>query len=351
MAHPGTPRITVGIDTHLDLHVGHAGDQLGRRIDTVQVPTTPAGYHDLLAWARGLGQVDAWDVEGTGSYGAALARFLTANDQAVLEVNRPDRQARRRHGTSDPSTPRPPPGPCRPDGHGRAQGRRRPGRDDPLPAGRPRHRDAGPHPGINALKALLVTAPAELREQLRGLPATTLVRTAAELEPGPITSPWPRQCSRCAPLPDATRPCRPRSPRSPPSWTASPPGRRPSWWRCSVSAKTALARCWSPPATTPTGSTARRRSPCCAGHPRSRPPPARPPGIGATGAVTVKPTPRYRIVLVRLCYDQATQDYMARRTKQGKSKKEIIRCLKRYVAREVFAVLHDMRTTDPTTAA
>jgi len=59
----------------------------------------------------------------------------------------------------------------------------------------------------------------------------------------------------------------------------------------------------------------------------------------------------YRIVLVRLCYDQATQDYMARRTKEGKSKKEIIRCLKRYVAREVFAVLHDMRTTDSTKAA
>ena len=73
MAHPGTPRITVGIDTHLDLHVAHANDQLGRRIDTVQVPTTPTGYRDLLAWARGLGQVDAWGVEGTGSYGAATA--------------------------------------------------------------------------------------------------------------------------------------------------------------------------------------------------------------------------------------------------------------------------------------
>jgi transposase len=48
----------------------------------------------------------------------------------------------------------------------------------------------------------------------------------------------------------------------------------------------------------------------------------------------------YRIVLVRLCYDPATKDYMARRLKKGKSKKEIIRCLKRYVAREVFAVLN-----------
>ena len=81
---------------------------------TVSIPTTPAGYQDLLAWARGLGEVGAWGVEGTGCYGAALARFLGDQGQVVLEVNRPDRQARRRHGKSDPSTPRPPPGPCRP---------------------------------------------------------------------------------------------------------------------------------------------------------------------------------------------------------------------------------------------
>jgi transposase len=75
MAHPTTtrPQITVGVDTHLDVHVAHACDQLGRRVDTVQVPTTPTGYHDLLAWARGLGEPVAWGVEGTGSYGAALA--------------------------------------------------------------------------------------------------------------------------------------------------------------------------------------------------------------------------------------------------------------------------------------
>jgi transposase len=104
MAHAvaGQP-ITVGVDTHLDLHVAHANDQLGRRVDTRRVPTTPTGYQDLLTWARGLGQVVAWGVEGTGSYGAALARFLAANGQEVLEVNRCDRQARRRRGKSDPT--------------------------------------------------------------------------------------------------------------------------------------------------------------------------------------------------------------------------------------------------------
>ena len=80
----------------------HANDQLGRRVGTCSVLTTPTGYQDLLAWARGLGQPNAWGVAGTGSYGAALARFLAANGQVVVEVNRPDRQARRR-GKSDPT--------------------------------------------------------------------------------------------------------------------------------------------------------------------------------------------------------------------------------------------------------
>ena len=114
MAHPSAPQITVGVDTHLDVHVAHACDQLGRCMATLQVPTTPTGYHDLLVWARGLGEPIAWGVEGTGAYGAGLARFLVANGQAVLEVNRPDRQARRRRGKSDPRTPRPPPGRSRP---------------------------------------------------------------------------------------------------------------------------------------------------------------------------------------------------------------------------------------------
>ena len=56
----------------------------------------------------------------------------------------------------------------------------------------------------------------------------------------------------------------------------------------------------------------------------------------------------YRIVVVRLRWHQPTKDYVARRTKEGKSKKELIRCLKRYVAREVFAVLKDIGQTDPT---
>jgi transposase len=95
-------RITVGVDTHAEVHVAVATDSFGRRLDATSVPTTRAGYAELLGWARGLGQVEAWGIEGTGSFGAGLTRFLHRHGQVVVEVNRPDRAARRRRGKSDP---------------------------------------------------------------------------------------------------------------------------------------------------------------------------------------------------------------------------------------------------------
>jgi transposase len=77
-------------------------DQLGRRLAIAEVATTPSGYRALLDWAGQLGQVEAFGVEGCGWDGAGLARFLGAQGQLVLEVNRPDRSARRRRGKSDP---------------------------------------------------------------------------------------------------------------------------------------------------------------------------------------------------------------------------------------------------------
>jgi transposase len=60
MAHPVAPQLTIGVDTHLELHVAHANDQLGRPVATLQIPTTPAGYQQLLGWAHGLGEPVAW---------------------------------------------------------------------------------------------------------------------------------------------------------------------------------------------------------------------------------------------------------------------------------------------------
>jgi hypothetical protein len=72
MAQPDAPQLTIGVDTHLDLHVAHANDQLGRPVAIIQIPTTPAGYQQLLAWAHELGEPIVWGVEGTGCYGAGL---------------------------------------------------------------------------------------------------------------------------------------------------------------------------------------------------------------------------------------------------------------------------------------
>jgi transposase len=94
--------ITGGVDTHLDTHVAAALDPLGRLISTESFDADAAGYKALLSWLETFGQVDKIGVEGTGSYGVGLARFLRRKGIEVIEVNRPNRQARRNHGKSDP---------------------------------------------------------------------------------------------------------------------------------------------------------------------------------------------------------------------------------------------------------
>jgi hypothetical protein len=218
LAGTSAPRITVSVDTHLDVHVAHASDQLGCRMDTLSIPTTPTGYQDLLAWARGLGEPITWGVEGTGSYGAALARFLAAHGQVVLEVNRPDRQARRRHGKSDPLDAE---AAARAVQAGQATvvPKTGTGQVEMIRSLRVARQTAirARTQAINATKALLVTAPVELREQLRGLPATMLVPPPPPSSQLRSRARSPRRCWHCGPSPSATRPSTRRSPSSPPS--------------------------------------------------------------------------------------------------------------------------------------
>jgi transposase len=103
MPQPVPTRVTVGVDTHADVHVAVAKDAFGRRLDATSVATTPGGYRALLGWAQRLGEIDAWGIEGTGSFGAGLTRFLRGHGQVVVEVNRPNRQLRRRRAKSDPN--------------------------------------------------------------------------------------------------------------------------------------------------------------------------------------------------------------------------------------------------------
>jgi transposase len=94
-------RVFGGVDTHKDVHVAAALDELGRLLGTGSFATTTAGYQQLWRWLRSWGEVVAIGVEGTGSWGAGLARHLTAGGVDVREVMRPNRQHRRRYGKSD----------------------------------------------------------------------------------------------------------------------------------------------------------------------------------------------------------------------------------------------------------
>src|SRR3712207_4704834 len=94
--------VIVGVDTHKHVHAAVAVNTLGARLGATTIPVSGEGYRALEAWARSMGPVRAFGVEGTGSYGAALPRFLREQGHAVFEVNRPDRQLRHRKGKSDP---------------------------------------------------------------------------------------------------------------------------------------------------------------------------------------------------------------------------------------------------------
>src|SRR6266540_6881519 len=99
---PAERRVTVGVDTPADVHVAAALDHLGRLLGTHASPTTAAGDAALLRWAGRFGAVERVGIEGTGSDGAGLARWLRARGLAVVEVERPKRAQRRRRGQSDP---------------------------------------------------------------------------------------------------------------------------------------------------------------------------------------------------------------------------------------------------------
>lgn len=90
------------VDTHLDIHVGAVINQTGKLLGTRIIQTNQTGYLELLDWARSFGSLERAGIEGTGTYGAALTRYLIKNGIYVVEVNRPDRSKRRLEGKSDP---------------------------------------------------------------------------------------------------------------------------------------------------------------------------------------------------------------------------------------------------------
>jgi transposase len=96
-----TRQVTGGVDTHLDVHVAAVVDSNGGVLGVESFETTTTGFDALHEWLSTFGTLACVGVEGTGAYGAGLARFLQAQQVTVIEVGRPNRQARRAHGKSD----------------------------------------------------------------------------------------------------------------------------------------------------------------------------------------------------------------------------------------------------------
>jgi transposase len=178
--------ITGGVDTHKDVHVAAALDHLGRLLGTESFATTRRGYRQLLDWLRSHGEVVAVGVEGCGSWGAGLSRHLVGEDVDVFEVNRPNRQERRRSGKDDPLDAE---SAARAVQAGKATALPKSG-DGPIEAirqlrvarnGAIKARTAA----ANQLHALCDTAPDEIRDQLRSLSLRKKVALAERWRPGP----------------------------------------------------------------------------------------------------------------------------------------------------------------------
>ncbi len=179
----GDADLIIGVDTHLDTHTAAICDARGRAVSQLQVAATTAGYELLLAWVRaaaGDRQV-LWAVEGTRHYGLGLARYLTGQGQQISEIDCSRHVGKRRAGKSDPIDAvraarellaRPQPAQMRADGDREALRLLMIDRDNAVQSAKTAR---------TALAAVLVTAPAPLREQLRPLPRERRAKECAAL--------------------------------------------------------------------------------------------------------------------------------------------------------------------------
>jgi transposase len=328
-----------GVDTHLDVHVAAALDPIGGVLGVESFVATPRGYQALLEWMRRFGTVTKVGVEGTGAYGAGLTRFLQRAGIEVVEVDRPNRQVRRQKGKSDPAD-------AVEAARGVLSGRS---------TGRPKTRDGN----VEAIRVLLVakrsarerrlravhqmrqlsyTGPDVLRGRFKGLSTTDLVAEAAALRPRqsgdqveyatkvPLASLGRRALeledetahidTLLAELVDVTAPDL-LGLFGIGTDTAAvllvTAGDNPERLR----SEAAFAHlCGVAPIEASSGKVQRHR-------------------LNRGGDRNANQA-LWRIVMTRLAFDPRTRDYMERRTKEGRSKREVIRILKRYVAREVY---------------
>jgi transposase len=350
MTAPTAP-VTVGVDTHLDTHVAAVLDHTGRLCGTQGFPASTRGYVALVTWAERFGPVERIGVEGTGTYGAGLTRFVRAYGLEVVEVNRPDRSLRRRRGKSDPI-----------DAQAAARAtlagvaatapKTREGQVEMIRVLRVARRGAlkARVAAAEQLYGVLYSAPEELRAPLLGLKTKALVRACAAMRPGPLTTPTAatkaalrilarRWQQLQAELTQLDRQLQDLVAAAAPTLVALPgvgvdtagqllvtAGDNPQRLR----SEAAFAHlCGAAPIPASSGRTHRHRL--------------------NRGGDRQANNALWRIALVRMHCHPPTRAYVERRTKQGLSKLDIMRCLKRYIAREVYSHLTDPAATTPAT--
>jgi transposase len=341
--HAAPIEVAGGVDTHLDTHTAAVIDLVGRVLGTEQFPADPAGYAALLAWMQSFGSLVRVGVEGTGAYGAGLTRVLREEQILLVEVDRPNRKTRRFQGKSDPidaiaaaktaltqtrtGTPK-----------------QRDGRIEALRSLRVARRSAVDQRADTQrqIKSLIITAPDELRQHLRGLSVTALITTCAALRPDRADAATPATATKIAlrhlarrhqqltiEITDLDELLTPLVAAINPQLVAANGIGTDTAGQMLITAgenhdrlrsEAAFAMlCGTAPIPASSGKTTRHR-------------------LNRAGDRQANAA-LYRVALCRLRWDPRTRAYADRRTKEGLSKKEIIRCLKRYIAREIYQLI------------
>lgn len=354
MMAPPDRRVTAGVDTHDDVHVAAVIDSVtGRTLGTEGFATTSDGYAALTAWLTEQGSVDLVGVESTGSWGAGLARHLRASGVSVVEVDRPDRRARRHDGKSDPT-----------DALAAARAALS-GRASAIPKTRDgaveaiRQLEVVYHAAIldrtraiNQFKALIVTAPDELRHRLRD--GLSLKAQLARAHRFPDNHPDPVEnhtrfalrelARRIKFLDDQTSRLEARITEL---VAAHAPALLGMFGVGAHAAAQLLAAAGDNPHRLHSEAAFAKLCGVC-------------PLPASSGKTTRHRLNRggdrrgnnalFTIALVRMRHHAPTRAYVAKRSAEGKSGKEIMRCLKRFIAREVFAAISNPPTDLPTGA-
>jgi len=334
--------LVLGVDTHKDIHVAALLDDMGRRVACAQFPASDRGNSQMLAWAQRHGVLERAGLEGTGAYGYRLARLLVEAGIEVREVNRPDRSRRRMAGKSDPMDA---------EAAGRAviagtAGATPKDREGPVGALRPlmiarRSAVKARTQAVNQIHSLLVCCEDRIRYRLQVRRGRELARGCARLRPHDGTDLALRSLGRRwlhldEEVGELEEEIAVIVKRVAPGLLARPgvgvlsaaqllvtagdnPNRLPN-----EAAFAAL--CGASPVEASSGKTRRRRL--------------------NRGGDRKANAALWMIAHVRMMRDERTRDFAALRTGRGNSRKEILRILMRYIARELYPIILESLGTD-----